>query len=149
VDFLTLIIALAVLLAAATVALVVSWLLRPHETAAWASARMDYFLRLWEFWGPRLTDRGFVGAIFANGAVLGFLAIDPEKAQLWQFIVWGAANLFFPLWDNHPAGEKVLRSRQIGLEFETISSETPEERDARTEAIVDRVIKRYASAGAH
>lgn len=69
-----------------------------------------YVARLWNFWGPRLTDRGFVGAMFANGAVLGFLAIDPAKAQLWQFAIWGAANLFFPLWDNHAAGEKLAPS---------------------------------------
>lgn len=109
------------------------------------SAIGNYLARLWLFWGPRLTDRGFVAAIFANGAVLGFLAIDPAKAQLWQLAIWGAANLFFPLWDSHPAGEKLAPKGGEGdaLMLDAVDW-TPE-----IEATLERVIKKYATAGGH
>lgn len=99
---------------------------------------LAYLASLWRFWGPRLTDRGFVGAIFANTAVLA--SIDPEKAELWQLAVWGAANLFFPLWDNQPAGETLTR-KPVDPELLTVDHASIDDHLERT---LDRVIQKYA-----
>lgn len=146
-DLLVNLIPFAIVLVVAIVAGVVCWFMRPHETADWFRARFDFFARLWEFWGPRLTDRTFIAAIGANAVALGFL--DPTKAELWQLAIWVGANLLFPIWDNHPAGEKVLRSRQIETDMLPAAIAGPEELSAHIQAAVDRAIAKYAQAGAH
>ena len=99
-----------VLLAALAVISAVCAYARPKETKAFFEARVDFLMRLWTFWGPRITDRTFIAAIVANGVALN--VIDPAKANVLVLAAWVGANLLFPIWDNHPAGEKVLKPRE-------------------------------------
>jgi hypothetical protein len=77
-------------------------------------ATLNYGRRLWMFWGPRFTDRGFVAGVLANFAMLGMFSAEPDVLNVWTTLLWIAANFFFPTWDALPAGEK-LRPSPNGL----------------------------------
>lgn len=101
--------AIAALLVCA--ALAVWYVVKPADAGAFIRARIDYAFRLWNFFGPRLTDRNFVAAMLSNAAVLGFFSVAPEVLNAWTLGIILAANLFNPTWDSHPAGERVLREK--------------------------------------
>lgn len=99
----------AVLIAALIIVAAVSAVVYPAATAKFFRTRYDFVLRLWNFAGPRLTDRNFVSAMLANSAVLGLFSIRPEVMQWWVLAIVIVANLINPTWDAHPAGERVLK----------------------------------------
>lgn len=74
----------------------------------------EYLRRLWTFWGPRLTDRGFLTAIGLNLVAAGVLSASKEQVHAWVFFLWGFANVIAPTWDALPEGETLSGRRGQG-----------------------------------
>lgn len=74
----------------------------------------DRLHRIWKFWGPRLTDRGFVAGILMNASMLGLVSFSETELQWWSLAIWIVANFVFPTWDALPAGEKIEPRHRAG-----------------------------------
>jgi hypothetical protein len=104
---------LSIVFAALLVASAIAYFVNPVVTGGFFQARIAFLCRLWKFWGPRLTDRTFIGAIITNLVVLNI--VDVKTADAWQLALWLGANLIFPVWDHLPAGEKLAPPRTARL----------------------------------
>lgn len=97
----------ALLVAAlAVLALVILWQVIAPKTdprifaREFVARRIDYLLRAWAFLGPRLTHKPTVAMVLANVAVL--FGLDAGHFGTLELLIWAAANLMFPPWDDLP-----------------------------------------------
>lgn len=61
-----------------------------------------YLAKLWRFWGPRVTDKNFLGAVAAFTTVVVSASFAPREAQIILHGLSVLAALLVTLWENQP-----------------------------------------------
>lgn len=77
---------------------VTAWLARTIKNVRLlCDPAIDFGLRLWAFFGPRLTNRAMIAVVLADIAVALHLQVSQTGLDMTSLLIWVAANLCTPL----------------------------------------------------